>query len=109
MNFNEYQEGAEEFATYPDRKLRIGIMYAGLVLTEEAGETAGKIKRYIRGDIGYAELQDSVEKELGDVLWAMAELCNQLDLALDLVAQRNLRKLASRKERGALHGSGDDR
>jgi NTP pyrophosphatase (non-canonical NTP hydrolase) len=63
----------------------------------------------VRADIGYSELQEVVEKELGDVLWAMAELCSQLDLSLEHVAQVSLRKLASRKERGVLHGSGDDR
>jgi NTP pyrophosphatase (non-canonical NTP hydrolase) len=109
MIFDDYQQGAEEYATYPGRMLRSGIMYAGLVLTEEAGEAAGKIKRYIRGDMGYAELQEGIEKELGDVLWAMAELCTQLNLSMDRVAEVSLRKLASRKERGMLHGSGDDR
>jgi NTP pyrophosphatase (non-canonical NTP hydrolase) len=109
MNFNDYQESAEEFATYPGRMLREGLMYTGLVLTEESGEVSGKIKRYIRGDYGYAELQEAVEQELGDVLWAMAELCNQLNLSLGTVAEMSIRKLASRKERGVLNGSGDDR
>jgi NTP pyrophosphatase (non-canonical NTP hydrolase) len=109
MNFTDYQKDAEEFAAYPDRMRRAGIVYAGLVLTEEAGGVAGKIKRYVRGELTYPELQDGVEQELGDVLWAMAELCNQLELSLELVAQLNLYRRVCRKERGVLYGSGDNR
>jgi NTP pyrophosphatase (non-canonical NTP hydrolase) len=48
-------------------------------------------------------------KELGDVLWYVAQLASELELDLDEIAQTNLEKLLSRQRRGVLSGSGDDR
>ncbi len=48
-------------------------------------------------------------KELGDVLWYVAQLASELELDLDTIAQANLNKLLSRQQRGVLSGSGDDR
>ncbi len=50
-----------------------------------------------------------LEKEMGDVLWYLAQLATELDLPLENVAQGNLQKLKSRQERGLLHGNGDNR
>jgi NTP pyrophosphatase (non-canonical NTP hydrolase) len=48
-------------------------------------------------------------KELGDVLWYVAQLSTELELDLDEIAQQNLDKLLSRQRRGVLAGSGDER
>jgi NTP pyrophosphatase (non-canonical NTP hydrolase) len=48
-------------------------------------------------------------KELGDVLWYVAQLASELGLELDEIAQTNLDKLLSRQRRGVLSGDGDDR
>jgi NTP pyrophosphatase (non-canonical NTP hydrolase) len=50
-----------------------------------------------------------MSKELGDVLWYVAQLASELGLDLDEIAQVNLDKLLSRQRRGVLSGSGDDR
>lgn len=52
---------------------------------------------------------ENIQKEIGDVLWQLSGLCSVLGLHLDDVAQQNLDKLASRKERGQIDGSGDNR
>lgn len=51
----------------------------------------------------------ALTKELGDVMWYLAQLASELGLELDDVAAVNLQKLRSRQERGVLAGSGDDR
>jgi NTP pyrophosphatase (non-canonical NTP hydrolase) len=47
--------------------------------------------------------------ELGDVLWYLSALATELDTNLSSVADKNIQKLFSRKERGVLKGSGDNR
>lgn len=112
-DFNDYQEATEQTAIYPsgkcaDRRLpEVGVLYTALGLAGESGEVAEKVKKYIReGDEQYL---DDLEDELGDVLWYLARLADELDLDLDDVAERNLDKLLDRQERDALEGEGDDR
>lgn len=68
-----------------------------------------KIKKIMRDYDGVVtdEFRADIKKELSDVLWYIAALASELDL--DEVAEANIKKLYSRKERGTLHGSGDDR
>jgi NTP pyrophosphatase (non-canonical NTP hydrolase) len=46
---------------------------------------------------------------LGDVLWYLAQVCNDCDIDLEAVARENLDKLRDRQERGVLKGSGGER
>ncbi|MHB8651986.1 MAG: nucleoside triphosphate pyrophosphohydrolase family protein [Minisyncoccota bacterium] len=109
MNFNEYQQKCGETATYPE--VGKNFVYPTLGLAGEAGEVAEKIKKVIRDDAGVMsdEKREEIKKELGDVLWYVAQLSTELGLELGNVAQGNLDKLASRKERGVLYGGGDNR
>jgi NTP pyrophosphatase (non-canonical NTP hydrolase) len=77
----------------------------------EAGEVADKLKKVIRDNDGVltGPVRDAVAKELGDVLWYLAVLANELDYDLNTIAEDNLLKLLSRQERGVLSGSGDNR
>jgi len=50
-----------------------------------------------------------LNKELGDVLWYLANLSAELGFSLEEVAFNNLEKLKSRQERNQLHGNGDNR
>lgn len=87
------------------------LSHHALGIANEAGEVAGKVKKLIRDKQGYLTFGDidDVVKEMGDVLWYMAALCTALDVSLSDVAAGNLTKLFSRKERGVLSGSGDNR
>jgi len=60
------------------------------------------------GDIDQYK-QIEVAKELGDVLWYVANVASEFNLSLNEVARMNIDKLLSRKERGVLGGSGDNR
>jgi NTP pyrophosphatase (non-canonical NTP hydrolase) len=48
-------------------------------------------------------------KELGDILWYINAVAHLLGSNLEEVAKANNEKLASRKNRGVLSGSGDNR
>lgn len=85
--------------------------YPALGLCGEAGEVAEKIKRVVRDgrkEVTARETEE-ISKELGDVLWYVANLAQELGLKLDDIASENLAKLKSRRDRGVLHGTGDNR
>ena len=105
--FDIYQEKAIETAIYPEQ---YKIMYPALGLGE-AGEVQNKVKKIYRdcGGQWSAENRVEVAKELGDLLWYIAVLANDLGVSLGYVATQNLDKLASRKDRGVLGGAGDSR
>lgn len=109
MNFNEYQKKSRLTAIYPSKGL--DLFYPVLGLVGEAGEVAEKIKKVFRDKNGVVDEARRMEliKELGDVLWYLANLSTDLGLSLGEIAQKNLEKLFSRKARGTIHGEGDDR
>jgi hypothetical protein len=48
-------------------------------------------------------------KELGGILWYLAETATVFDLNLDWIAEQNIKLLADRAKRNVIKGSGDDR
>jgi NTP pyrophosphatase (non-canonical NTP hydrolase) len=108
-NFDTYQQ--ESRKTWNDIPMNHSIVYPTMGMVNEAGEVAGKVKKIFRdrgGEITEADRQ-ALKKELGDVLWYLAQICTELDLSLQEVAEANLIKLFSRLERGQIKGDGDER
>jgi len=107
MDLNEYQEKAKSTAFYTGD----GLIYCTLGLTGEAGEFAENVKKMLRDDGGEltAKRKEALIKELGDVLWYIANLAQSLDVDLNMVGEVNLAKLRDRKDRGVQGGSGDNR
>ena len=109
MNFTEYQNLALATAIYPKKYETI---YPALGLCGEAGEVAEKIKKSIRDGLHNwpdEQFKEELTKELGDVLWYISALASDLDISLNEIAENNLQKLASRKKRNMIGGSGDNR
>jgi|TARA_R100001460_G_scaffold19266_1_gene40312 NTP pyrophosphatase (non-canonical NTP hydrolase) len=104
-----YQEKACETAIFPKNK---AMEYLTLGLTGEAGEIANKVKKFIRDGAAqdeYLAKRIEIGYEIGDVLWYCAVLAEELDMNLGHIMENNLQKLADRKKRGTLSGSGDNR
>ncbi len=110
ISLSEYQKWTDETAIYPDagKKTIQELMYCGLGISSEAGEMANYIKKLYR-DGDTPELRQLIRDELGDILWYAARTAEALDVSLDDVMQKNYAKLNSRKARGVLKGSGDNR
>ena len=106
--FEKYQELTAQTAIYPKEA---GQIYTTLGLVNEAGEVAGKVKKILRDDCGVVsgEKRAEIAKELGDVLWYLSQCATEFCICLESIAIDNLAKLQSRKERGVLGGSGDNR
>jgi NTP pyrophosphatase (non-canonical NTP hydrolase) len=109
VNFHEYQQQAIDLAVYPNRGSN--PIYPTLGLAGESGEVCDKVKKVIRDKGGQfdPETTAAIRDELGDVLWYIATLSAELGISLEEVAARNLDKLHSRRDRGVLGGSGDNR
>ena len=102
-SLDEYQKFCRSTAVYPDDEVTI---YPTLGLVSEAGEVAGKLKKMIRDGGDHTA---SMATELGDVLWYVAILAEDLGFTLSQIAQMNVSKLIDRASRGTIQGSGDYR
>ena len=109
MTFDEYQKLSRRTAVYPDQGNN--LVYPVLGLTGEAGEVAEKVKKMIRDADGKLtdERKALLAKELGDVLWYVAQLATELGVSMEDVAKENLEKLMSRMDREQISGDGDER
>jgi NTP pyrophosphatase (non-canonical NTP hydrolase) len=113
LDFNHYQDEARKHATYP--QLGHNMVYPALGLSGESGEAADKVKKIWRNqdimDAQYLEGEQKLAlvKELGDVLWYVANLAAELKYPLGEVAQINLEKLQDRRNRGVIKSEGDNR
>ena len=103
-----YQQVAKQTAIYPREQ---AIIYPTLGLTGEAGEVANKVKKIIRDGTNKnnENLVQEISAEIGDCLWYIAVLADDIGVKLSDIANGNLLKLANRKEKGTIHGSGDKR
>ena len=109
MTAELYQHEATKTAIFPKEK---ALEYLALGLTSEAGEVAGKVKKLIRDGEdkeGFELKKIAISHEIGDVLWYCAMMAREVGVPLNTIMQENLLKLHSRKERGTLQGSGDER
>lgn len=109
MTLNSYMRQALETVCYDDS---IGPYYTVLGLCGESGEIADKLKKIYR-DKDWKNIsnedKEAIKKELGDVLWYIAKMCDDLGFTLNDVAERNIQKIMERKKTQTLHGEGDDR
>lgn len=117
MTLNEYQQQA--MSTCTQSCDNFGYMFLNLV--GEVGELASKVAKGIRkeevllfdNDLRYPRgIDGEIAKvkqiqELGDCLWMIAGLARTYGYSLEEVAQKNLDKLAKRKQAGTIIGDGD--
>jgi NTP pyrophosphatase (non-canonical NTP hydrolase) len=101
MDFNEYQAVTRQTAIYNTWQ------YPFLGLASEAGEVCDKAKKYLRD--GGMFPQNGIVKELGDVLWYIARIADDMGVSLEEVATVNIDKLQNRQQRNVIKGNGDNR
>ena len=125
----EYQRISSKSAIYPGQGTPLGLAYCALKLNGEAGEfaehvgkamrddalipvLAPKVAGFVTADLSCSLLEERKRlliKEVGDVLWYLGAICNELGITLEDAATANLQKLWDRTERDKLRGSGDER
>lgn len=126
LTLNEYQEKA--MSTCLPESDNLFYMLANLV--GEVGEFASKAGKHMRkgnlhittterdeeGRILHTQIWNITDEErkllrdeLGDIQWQLAGLAHVMGFSLEEVAEKNLEKLASRKQRNLIDGDGDER
>lgn len=101
VEFNTYQKMALE-----TRMETADLTYALFNIGGEVGELLSLFAKARRdGELDLLK----VEQELGDILWHVAVITTDIDTSLEHIARLNLEKLASRKERNMIGGSGNNR
>ena len=102
----DYQLWTRDTAIYKQQ-----VTYPSLLLASEVGEALNIIQKVMRDDNSVVsdEKREALSYELGDILWALARLVDDLGLDFSKVAERNIAKLEDRKKRNVISGSGDKR
>jgi NTP pyrophosphatase (non-canonical NTP hydrolase) len=100
MNLNDYQKlAARTIPVDKDKNLRIAEFT--VALCEEAGESAGVLKKVIFHHHPFdIDKATKLIGELGDTLWHIAALATEFGITMDEIACFNLEKLRKRYPEG---------
>ena len=95
--FHEYDALAMRTAHHPTGSEK-ALLYAGCALAGEAGEVANEIKKVSRDDSGVLteDRRNKIVSEIGDVLWYLNSLANEIGVTLMWCAMNNISKLEER-------------
>lgn len=95
---NYYQDKDDNILLDKDGKDIGGIFNACLGLSGEVGELNDMIKKWIFHEKPFDE--EHAKKELGDVMWYVAMMCESFGWDLDEIMQMNVDKLKARYPQG---------
>ena len=118
IDFNRYQEfvdavtsdASTDFLALSDRLVELDekganierLLTAGVGINAEGGEFLEIIKKMIfQGKPFNADNKEHMIIELGDLMWYVAQACMALEVSLDEVVARNVKKLEARYPGGA--------
>ena len=118
INFSRYQEfvdavtsdASKDFVALADRMVELDekganierLLTAGVGINAEGGEFLEIIKKMIfQGKPFNADNKEHMIIELGDLMWYVAQACMALEVSLDEVVARNVKKLEKRYPGGA--------
>lgn len=97
MTGNEYQRLAMTTLN-PALSEKDVLINAVMGLCGESGEAIDIVKKHLHQ--GHALDQEKLIKELGDIAWYLAEAAYALDVNLDDVFEKNIKKLKARYPEG---------
>lgn len=137
QTFEDYVTALREINSREYPLMGNNIVYPAMKLAGEAGELADKIGKHWRNKakeiregnwknftINQAPITEllamspisltveqkiEIVKEMGDVLWYIFALCEELQISMNTVAILNVEKLHDRKQRDVICSEGDNR
>lgn len=97
MEANKYQELA--MVTLNKELTKKDMLVNGVMgLNGESGEVIDVVKKHLFQ--GHELDKEKIAKELGDVMWYVAEICYSLDITISDVMKKNIEKLQKRYKNG---------
>ena len=97
MEANKYQELA--MVTLNKELTKKDMLINGVMgMNGESGEVIDLVKKHLFH--GHDLDKEKLVKELGDVLWYIAEVCTSLDVNMSEVMDKNIEKLSKRYQNG---------
>lgn len=90
-----------ELAELEGKSIRVksGELICGVMgLNGEAGEVVDLLKKFVFH--GHKFVKEDLVKELGDVLWYVALICDSLGITMEEVMEKNINKLKERYPEG---------
>lgn len=106
MTPNEYQAAAQR-TSGTDRTRTEHLINGALGLTGESGEVADIVKKAMFQ--GHSMDYEHIAKELGDVLWYVAETATAIGYDMESIMQMNIDKLKRRYPNGFTAARSRDR
>ncbi len=97
MKANEYQKKAM-MTLNKDLNKKEMLVNGVMGLNGESGEVIDVVKKHLFQ--GHELDKEKIVKELGDVLWYVAEVCESLDVTIEQVMEQNIEKLQKRFKNG---------
>lgn len=98
MDFSTYQSLANRTSKFKGEQRPDRLLCACLGLAGETGEFVDLVKKILFH--GHPQDTTTLAKELGDILWYIAETASALGLSLDDLATANIEKLKKRYPEG---------
>jgi len=95
MELNEYQALATRTRQNPAENVP-PVVVSLLGLAGETGQLLSEYKKFVRDGASHELHRERVAEELGDLLWYVANVADQFEVALDDVASMNLQKTDAR-------------
>lgn len=103
MDFNEYQKEAKDSSWHQHGARTTHsieeVAFHSIALCGEVGEVANLVKKMMRGDVDFSDYNErlKIADEMGDALWYMGRLADEIGVSLSQIAEMNLRKIRNRK------------
>lgn len=101
MEFNTFTEHVQKH-----RLPSADQAYVTLGMVGELGELFGYLAKAIRDN--YSPDMEHVKKELGDILWFVSAMADDIGSSLNEIAEKNVAKITERAAAGKLQGSGEE-
>ena len=97
MQFTDYSDATRATRLMKDYSYidHPNLPYFVLGLVGEAGEVAEEIKKLIRDGEGTLtpERRERIALEMGDVLWYLVQIGDEIGYPLDTIAEMNIKKI----------------